>query len=118
MEHDTEFDHGAHGSTDADAAKLSLAGGFVGTVTGLKRGGLGGAVVGGLVGGTFGYVAGAAVSESHERIPLDDGPEPIQVDVDDETGDEIGDVDDTDGEETDADGTEDESDADDDTEGE
>ncbi len=52
----------------------SLVGGFLGTVTGLKKGGAGGALIGGLVGGTAGYVAGAAAEEGSR-------PEP-SVDVD------------------------------------
>ena len=66
---------------DVNPVALSLTGGFVGTVTGLKRGGVGGAVVGGLIGGTAGYVAGAAADETTPPT-ADSDVEPISIDVD------------------------------------
>jgi hypothetical protein len=64
-----------------DPVALSLAGGFVGTVTGLKKGGVGGAVVGGLVGGTTGYVLGAAAEGSDPVRPdADTGPVSVSID--------------------------------------
>jgi hypothetical protein len=84
MEHEYEDD-----AADADgltAVKLSLVGGFVGTLAGLKRRGLGGAVVGGLVGGTAGYAAGAALDGSSTADEWDDPlgdvrDDPVTVDV-------------------------------------
>lgn len=66
---------------------LSLVGGFVGTVTGLKRGGVPGAVVGGFVGGTAGYLSGASLGdgESTATTPGSD-TEPISVGVSGDSG--------------------------------
>jgi hypothetical protein len=78
-----------HDDADVDPAKLSLVGGFVGTVSGLKRGGPGGALIGGLVGGTAGYVTGAALSgttgsEYDHGDGHDSADGPITIDVDEE----------------------------------
>ena len=86
---------------DANPLGLSIAGGFVGTVTGLKRGGVPGAVLGGLAGGTVGYLVGAT-ADSPATVPGDGDRDPISLDVsdpheDDESGD------DADGDETDED---------------
>jgi len=84
MEHDYEDD--ASDAGGLTAIKLSLVGGFVGTLAGLKRRGLGGAVVGGLLGGTAGYAAGAAMDGSTPddewEDPLADvRDDPVTVDV-------------------------------------
>ncbi|MEF8851846.1 MAG: hypothetical protein V5A44_07840 [Haloarculaceae archaeon] len=84
MEHDFEDD--ASDASGLTAVKLSLVGGFVGTLAGLKRRGIGGAVVGGLVGGTAGYVAGAALDgpgtpDEWEDPLADVRDEPVTVDV-------------------------------------
>lgn len=66
----------------ANPVGLSLAGGAVGTITGLKRGGVPGAIAGGLVGGTVGYVSGA-VSRDATTV-VDDPPaadEPIHIEA-------------------------------------
>ena len=87
-----------HDSDTAEEPKLnpvglSVAGGFLGTVTGLKKGGVGGAVLGGLVGGTAGYVAGAAANGTDRRVPdIDTDVEPISIETDEE-GDEDADAD-------------------------
>ena len=87
-----EHDSDTAEESNVSPVGLSVAGGFLGTVTGLKKGGVGGALVGGLVGGTAGYVAGAAAEGTDGRVPdIDADVEPISI----ETGDE--------GEETDAD---------------
>lgn len=69
--------------TDADSPNpvaLSLAGGAVGTITCLKRGGLPGAITGGLVGGTVGYVTGA-VTREESPVDIDAAEnEPISID--------------------------------------
>ena len=49
-----------------DPTTISAISGFVGTITGLKRGGPGGAIIGGLVGGTIGYVVGAGTAAQSE----------------------------------------------------
>jgi hypothetical protein len=61
MQHD--FADDATDNSGLTAVKLSLVGGFLGTLSGLKRRGLTGAFLGGLAGGTVGYVAGAALAE-------------------------------------------------------
>ncbi|PSQ49045.1 hypothetical protein BRD19_04920 [Halobacteriales archaeon SW_7_65_23] len=50
--------------SEPNPAALSLASGAVGTLVGLKRGGVPGALAGGLVGGTTGYLVGAASREA------------------------------------------------------
>lgn len=76
-EHTTET-----GETDAvDPKKLSLVGGFVGTVVGARRG-LSGAVTGGFLGGTLGYLTGASMDD--ELPPVTDADtEPVAIDVSD-----------------------------------
>jgi hypothetical protein len=78
MQHDHEDD--AADASGLTALKLSLVGGFAGTVAGLKRRGVSGAVVGGLLGGTAGYVAGSALDDG---APVDEWEDPI-ADVRDE----------------------------------
>lgn len=80
-----------------DPVKLSFAGGAVGTITGLKRGGVPGAFLGGLVGGTAGYFV-AATSSDVTRPPGSHttDTDPVQVDVSGtstETSDESGEAD-------------------------
>jgi len=75
-----------HTDTDTpNPVALSVVGGAVGTITGLKRGGLPGAVAGGLVGGTVGYVSAAA---SCGKTAVGDEPsaenEPISIETADE----------------------------------
>jgi len=53
-----------------DPTTISAISGFVGTITGLKRGGPGGAIIGGLVGGTIGYVVGAGTAAQSETIQI------------------------------------------------
>jgi hypothetical protein len=68
--------------TDAEPnpVALSLAGGAVGTIGGLRRGGLPGAVAGGLVGGTVGYLAGAVSCETTRSSgTVDSGGDPIEI---------------------------------------
>jgi len=60
---------------------LSVAGGAVGTITGLKRGGIPGAITGGLVGGTVGYVSGVVSRDG--MVVVEDPPtdgDPISID--------------------------------------
>lgn len=119
-EHDNDVTTEAE-STPNPAA-LSLVGGFVGTVTGLKRSGVPGAVVGGFVGGTVGYLTGASVGDEEAATALPEGDsEPISVGVPDDSGEEDtedgaveDDADDTEDDESEAD----EETTDDDTEGE
>lgn len=68
-------------------AALSLVGGFVGTVSGLKRNGVAGAVVGGLIGGTVGYVSGASLNDEATAGP-DIETEPVSVTVADDEDDD------------------------------
>ena len=93
--------------TDADSPNpvaLSLAGGAVGTITGLKRGGLPGAITGGLVGGTVGYVTGAVTSEE-SSVDIDAAEsEPISIDPTESSGDAVT----AESATTDTDGTDDE----------
>jgi hypothetical protein len=118
MEHEFEDDESdAPGLT---AVKLSLVGGFAGTLAGLKRRGVGGAVVGGLVGGTAGYAAGAAIdgpaSPDEWEDPLSDvRDEPVTVDVgtDDDTGFDFDD-DEAEADDDEAEADDDEAEADDD----
>lgn len=93
----TEQQHEVAAETEpsGNPAALSLVGGFVGTVTGLKRNGVPGAVVGGLVGGTVGYVSGASLNDEGSATPAPDiDTEPVSVtisdedDEDDDAGDE------------------------------
>ncbi|WP_276657714.1 hypothetical protein [Haloquadratum walsbyi] len=53
-----------------DPTTISAISGFVGTITGLKRGGPGGAIIGGLVGGTIGYVVGAGTAAQPIRMHI------------------------------------------------
>ncbi|MBB6644899.1 hypothetical protein [Halobellus ruber] len=86
-----EHEHDAR-TADVSPVGASLAGGFLGTVTGLRKSGVGGAVVGGLVGGTVGYVAGAAVDTSSPLAPSTDvEPISISTDGDDDAADEADD---------------------------
>ena len=75
-------------STSPNPAALSLAAGFAGTVTGLKRGGVPSAIALGLASGTAGYVVGAA-AESAQRIPHEpeSTADPVHIDVDEEAED-------------------------------
>lgn len=88
-EHETAVD----AEQDANPVGLSVAGGFLGTVAGLKRGGVPGAVLGGLAGGTVGYLVGAT-GEPPAAPPADSDRDPISLDVsdpddaDDERGDD------------------------------
>lgn len=75
MEH--EYGSDVSDEPDVNPVKLSLVGGALGTITGLKAKGVGGAVVGGLVGGTAGYVAGSAATDDGLGTP--GGVEPIDV---------------------------------------
>jgi hypothetical protein len=90
---------------------LSVVGGFVGTVTGLKRGNLPGAVVGGFVGGTVGYLAGAS-SRTVDPTPGSGRADPISIDVGDTDGEET--IEDEPDEDDDEETIEDEPDEDDD----
>ena len=89
MQHDFEDDTAEE--SGLTAVKLSLVGGFVGTLTGLKRRGLSGALLGGLAGGTAGYAAGSTL-ESGDTVeewedPLSDArDEPVTVDVSEDEG--------------------------------
>lgn len=88
VEQTTTEDH--TGTDSPNPVSLSVVGGAVGTITGLKRGGLPGAVAGGLVGGTVGYVSAAA---SCGTTAVDEEPpaesEPISIETaDDEANDE------------------------------
>ena len=89
MQHDFEDDTAEE--SGLTAVKLSLVGGFVGTLTGLKRRGLSGALLGGLAGGTAGYAAGSAL-EGGDTVeewedPLSDArDEPVTVDVSEDEG--------------------------------
>ena len=83
--HDEEFEATPD---EPSAAKLSLVGGFLGTVSGLKRGGPGGAVLGGLVGGTAGYLTGAALDESSPSQYTDPSDGPLEISVGDEADDD------------------------------
>lgn len=78
-------------STSPNPAALSLAAGFAGTVTGLKRGGVPGAIALGLASGTAGYVVGAAAENtqhaSHEPASTED---PVHIDIDEEARDTDG----------------------------
>jgi hypothetical protein len=76
--HDEEFEATPD---EPSAAKLSLVGGFLGTVSGLKRGGPGGAVLGGLVGGTTGYLTGAALDERSPSQYTDPSDGPLEISV-------------------------------------
>lgn len=102
-----EHEYDAKG-TDVNPAATSLVGGFLGTVTGLRKSGIGGAVVGGLVGGTVGYVAGAAADAGARRGPSTE-VEPISISTGDDDAADAADEgsDDAAGEESD-DGTDDE----------
>lgn len=83
----TEHQHDVTAETEqsTNPVALSLVGGFVGTVTGLKRHGVPGAVVGGLVGGSVGYVGGTALNrESMES--MSEAAEPVTVSVADDSG--------------------------------
>lgn len=88
MGHEYERNHAEE--PDVNPVALSLTGGFIGTVSGLKKGGVGGAVLGGLVGGTAGYVTGAVVNENDSlSADHDRGPVSIAVDEEDDVdGDE------------------------------
>lgn len=79
---------------------LSIAGGAVGTITGLKRGGIPGAITGGLVGGTVGYVSGAVSGDPTtvvENPPTDS--DPISIDPTEDTATETAQTDDADDDE-------------------
>lgn len=98
-----EHDSDTAEESNVSPVGLSVAGGFLGTVTGLKKGGVGGAILGGLVGGTAGYVAGAAAEGTDRRVPdIDADVEPISIETGDE-GDEDEAADDHEDEETDED---------------
>lgn len=75
-----EYETAVDAEQDANPLGLSIAGGVLGTVTGLKRGGVPGAVVGGLAGGTVGYLLGAT-ADSPATVPED--RDPISLDVSD-----------------------------------
>jgi hypothetical protein len=102
----TEQQHEVAPETEQNAnpAALSLVGGFVGTVTGLKRNGISGAVVGGLVGGTVGYVGGASLNEDGSATPEPEiDTEPVSVTVSDASDDDDADDEDHSDDESDAD---------------
>ena len=110
MEHD--YDDGASDGSGLTAVKLSLVGGIVGTLAGLKRRGVGGAVVGGLLGGATGYAAGAALDgpdtvEEWEDPLADVREDPVTVDVGTEDDDGGFDFDAGDEEKADEEGDED-----------
>ena len=93
MQHDYEDD--ASDASGLTALKLSLVGGFAGTLAGLKRRGVSGAVVGGLLGGTAGYVAGSALDggapvDEWEDPLADVRDEPVTVDVGESAEDDTG----------------------------
>lgn len=81
-------------TAEPDETKMSLVGGFVGTVIGAQKS-RGAAVVGGVVGGTLGYLAGAAAGPPETDV----AEEPVVVTVDGTDEDED--------EGTEADGTDD-----------
>ena len=87
-------------AADVNPVGTSLVGGFLGTVTGLRKGGVGGAVIGGLVGGTAGYVAGAAADASPSPT-ADEDVESITISTDNDDEDD-GDEPDTDAHESEA----------------
>jgi len=92
MEEDTSAEVASEpGQTESNPTALSLAGGTFGTLVGLKRGGVPGALAGGLVGGTTGYLVGAVSQEPpqpHEGSGRDVNP--IQVETDEQSGDDSG----------------------------
>lgn len=98
-----EYETAVDAEQDANPLGLSVAGGFLGTVAGLKRGGVPGAVVGGLAGGTVGYLVGAT-GESPATAPEDGDREPISLDVSDPHEDDAADDDAADERDDDADG--------------
>lgn len=96
-----QHDVSAEAESNVSPTALSLVGGFVGTVSGLKRNGVPGAVLGGLVGGTVGYVSGASLNGDATSGPEID-TEPVSVTVADEENsgtdlkEDMGDADDED----------------------
>lgn len=75
-------------STSPNPVALSLAAGFAGTVTGLKRGGVPGAIALGLASGTAGYVAGAAAENAqHTPHEPESTADPVHIDVNEEAED-------------------------------
>jgi uncharacterized membrane protein len=69
--------------TAPNPVALSLTGGAIGTITGLRRGGLPGAITGGLVGGTAGYLVGAAGgAQSIDIAEPADVSDPISIETD------------------------------------
>lgn len=87
-----QFDMGDEPNADAfsgtehsepDPVALSFAGGALGTIAGLKSGGVPGSIAGGLVGGTVGYLTGAASCEAaHSADTVTTDTDPVEVHVD------------------------------------
>lgn len=101
---DQQHDVAPETESNANPAALSLVGGFVGTVTGLKRNGISGAVVGGLVGGTVGYVSGASLNDDGSATPapeVDTEPVSVTVSDDESASEETTDADEDDEDDTD-----------------
>jgi hypothetical protein len=88
--------------SEPNPAALSLASGAVGTLVGLKRGGVPGALAGGLVGGTTGYLVGAASREAAgPREGSEQDVSPIEIDTDERAAADAGTESDTDEDESD-----------------